>query len=298
MSLLSIEERAGRADAVAAPREPFRFVPANDPRPPAGTGLWFVFPGRELLVTEGLGVPRGSSPAEFGLAPLRAQFLGHLEGEMCFSAELATDAEAPAPLRFVGLRQLYGLLPEELTGVAARAVQIVEWDRTHQFCGACASPTEYHAKARARVCSNPACALEFFPRLAPAIIVAVERGAEILLARSPHFAPGRYSVLAGFVEPGESVEDAVHREVFEEAGVRVTNLRYFGSQPWPFPNTLMIGFQADYAGGEVTPDGEEIEHAAFFHAQRMPDISPGHVSISQWLLHDFLWRHGRVPQLD
>jgi NAD+ diphosphatase len=226
------------------------------------------------------------------------QLLGYLDGEMCFSAELAADAEPPRGARFVGLRQLYGLLPEALTGVAARAAQTVEWDRTHQFCGACASPTEYHAKARARVCANSSCALEFFPRLSPAVIVAVERGPEILLARSPHFAPGRYSVLAGFVEPGESVEEAVHREVFEETGVRVRNLRYYGSQPWPFPNTLMLGFQADYDGGEVTPDGEEIETAAFFHAERMPETAPGRVSISQWLIHDFLWRHGRVPQCE
>lgn len=256
-----------------------------------------MFRGRELLVGEGFCVPRGDSPAAFGLSPLRVQFLGRLDGEMCFSAELGRGQEPPGRMRFLDLRQLYGRLPESLTGVAARAVQMVEWDRTHQFCGACAAPTEYHPKARARVCTSPACGLEFFPRLSPAMIVAVERGPEILLARSRHFAPGRYSVLAGFVDPGESVEDAVHREVFEETGVRVKNLRYFGSQAWPFPNALMIGFQADYESGEVTPDGEEIEHAAFFHAERLPETAPGRVSISQWLLHDFLWRHGRVPQL-
>lgn len=256
-----------------------------------------MFRRREMLVGEGFGVPRGDSPASFGLSPLRVQFLGRLEGEMCLSAELDARAEPPRGMQFLSLRQLYGRLPEALTGVAARAVQIVEWDRTHQFCGACAAPTGYHAKARARVCSNASCGLEFFPRLSPAIIVAVERGPEILLARSPHFTPGRYSVLAGFVDPGESVEDAVHREVFEETGVRVRNLRYFGSQAWPFPDSLMLGFQADYESGEVTPDGEEIEHAAFFHAERLPETAPGRESISQWLLHDFLWRHGRVPQL-
>ncbi|HEX8149900.1 MAG TPA: NAD(+) diphosphatase [Pyrinomonadaceae bacterium] len=256
-----------------------------------------MFRGRDLLVGEGLTIPRGTSPEVFGLSPLRVQFVGCLEGERCFSAELAPDAEHPAGTRFVNLRQLYGRLPEPLTGVAARAVQLVEWDRTHQFCGACAAPTEYHTKARARVCTNPACGLEFFPRLAPAVIVAVERGPEILLARSPHFTPGRYSVLAGFVEPGESVEGAVHREVLEETGVRVRNLRYYGSQAWPFPNALMLGFQAEYDGGEVTPDGDEIEDAAFFHAERLPETAPGRESISQWLLHDFMWRHGRVPPL-
>ncbi len=276
---------------------PFQFTPSADPRPPEGRGLWFIFRGREMLLGEGLSVPSGGPRAPLGLSPRRVQFLGRLEGEMCFSAELGPEAVQPAGTRFVDLRQLYGLLPEPLTGVAARAVQTVEWDRTHQFCGACAAPTRYHPKARARVCTNAACRLEFFPRLSPAVIVAVERGPEILLARSPHFAPGRYSVLAGFVEPGESVEEAVHREVFEEAGVRVRDLRYFGSQPWPFPNALMLGFQAEYAGGEVRPDGDEVEHAAFFHAGRLPETAPGRVSIAQWLLHDFLWRHGRVPPL-
>ena len=123
------------------------------------------------------------------------------------------------------------------------------------------------------------------------MIVAVERGPEILLARSPHFAPGRYSVLAGFIEPGESVEGAVRREVFEETGVRLRNLRYYGGQARPFPYALMLGFQAEYDGGEARPDGNEIEDARFFHAERLP----GRESIWQWLLHDFLWRHGRVP---
>ena len=178
--------------------------------------------------------------------------------------------------------------------VAGRAVQIVEWDRTHQFCGACAAPTVLHERVRARVCTNPACKLEAYPRLSPAMIVAVERGEELLLARSPHFPAGIYSVLAGFVDPGESVEDAVHREVFEETAVRVANVRYFASQPWPFPNSLMLGFQADYAGGDVVPEPGEIEHAAFFHVDALPPLFPGNVSISQWLIADFVRRHGRA----
>jgi NAD+ diphosphatase len=232
-----------------------------------------------------------ASLAHLGLSPNRVQTLGFLRGEACFSAELPGDVEPPEGARFCDLRRLFGRMSEELLAVAGRAVQIVEWDRTHQFCGACASPTAPHPKRRARVCTRVGCALEFFPRLAPAMIVSVERDASILLARSPHFPKGIYSVLAGFVDPGESAEDAVHREVFEEVGLTVNNVRYFGSQAWPFPNSLMLGFQADYAGGELVLEADEIEDAGFFPVDALPATFPGRVSISQWLLEDFIARH-------
>ena len=132
-----------------------------------------------------------------------------------------------------------------------------------------------------------------YPRLAPAMIVAVEREDQILLARSPHFPPGIQSVLAGFVEPGESAEEAVIREVFEETAIAVKNVRYFGSQPWPFPNSLMLGFQAEYESGDIEVDGEEIIEAAWYPADAMPSFFPGRVSISQWLIQDFLTRNGQ-----
>jgi NAD+ diphosphatase len=274
-------------------RSPLSFVPSQNVRAEVGRGLWFAFRRRELLVSDAFALPALDSLAALGLAPIRTQFLGHLEGEPCYAAELASDAAPPPGAQFRNLRELFGHLRAELMAVAGRAVQIVEWDRTHQFCGACAAPTVLHERVRARVCTNQACKLEAYPRLAPAMIVAVERGEELLLARSPHFPAGIYSVLAGFVDPGESVEEAVHREVFEETAVRVVNVRYFASQPWPFPNSLMLGFQADYEGGDVVPEPGEIEHAAFFHVDALPALFPGNVSISQWLIADFVRRHGR-----
>ncbi len=271
---------------------PFPFVPSLDPRPREAPGLWFAFRKREMLVLDGWTVPVGPSLLPYGVAPIRVQFLGHLDGEACFSAELPIDAPPPPGAQFRDLRQLFGRLPDALMGVAGRAVQIMDWDRSHQFCGACGSATAFHAKSRSRVCTNPACGLEFYPRLSPAMIVAVERGNEILLARSAHFPPGIYSVVAGFVDPGESAEDAVHREVWEETRIRVRNVRYFGSQAWPFPNSLMLGFQADYDSGEVQPDPDEIEDAAWFRVDAMPKRFPGRVSIAQWLLDDFVARHG------
>ena len=275
------------------PRTPLTFVPSTQTQARHDHGLWFAFRKRELLVLEDWTVPSGPSLEFHGVSPVRVQFLGHLGEQACYSAELAADVSPPPGAQFRDLRQLYGRVPEEIMAVSGRAVQIMEWDRTHQFCGACGSPTEPHAKTRSRVCINPACKQEHYPRLSPAMIVAVERGPELLLARSPHFPAGMYSVLAGFVDPGESAEEAVHREVFEEAGVRVKNVRYYGSQPWPFPNSLMLGFQADYESGELVIDRDELEDAGFFHVDALPGIRRGRISISQWLIQDFCTRHGR-----
>jgi NAD+ diphosphatase len=267
------------------------FEPGLEPpeRAPA-SALWFVFRGRELLVRGGgSGVP-AEGPETLGVEPLRVHYLGALGAVACFCAELPEASAPPAGHEFRELRALFGRMPEPLHRVAGRAVQIVEWDRTHRFCGACATPTEPVASERARAC--PSCGLVNFPRLAPAIIVAVERGDEILLGRGPHFPPGIYSVIAGFVEPGESVEEAVRREVREETGVEVDDVRYFASQPWPYPHSLMLGFQARYRSGELRIDPAELEDAAWFHRDAMPMLFPGNVSIAQWLIGDFL-RRGR-----
>ena len=249
--------------------------------------LHFAFRGRELLNTR-----EGELPGSLdGLVAVRSQYLGALDGVHCVSVELASDHEPPPGHRFSDLRRLFGRLEETLLAVAGRAVQIVEWDRTHQFCGACGAPTQLSSNDRSRKC--PSCGLLMYPRLAPAMIVAVERGNEILLARSPHFPPGIYSTLAGFIEPGESAEDAVIREVFEETRIVVDNVRYFGSQPWPFPNSLMLGFTASYKSGEIDVADDELEDAGWYDVNSLPPTFPGNISISQWLLRDFVERAGR-----
>jgi NAD+ diphosphatase len=271
------------------PGDVARFEPGLDPPEPSpADALWFVFRGRELLVGGGGGQVPAQAPDALGLAPLHVHYLGALGSRACFCAEIADACPPPAGHEFRELRALFGRLPEILHGVAGRAVQIVEWDRTHRFCGACATATAPVSGVRARSC--PRCGLVNFPRLAPAIIVAVERENEILLGRGPHFPPGIYSVIAGFVEPGESVEDAVRREVREETGVELSDVRYFASQPWPYPNSLMLGFQARWRAGELRIDPSELEDAAWFHRDAMPTIFPGNVSIAQWLIRDFLQR--------
>ncbi|HEX6241594.1 MAG TPA: NAD(+) diphosphatase [Polyangiales bacterium] len=275
---------------------PFDFVPSTRFSAPPEHGLWFVFRRRELMLLEARALPTPATLRALGLEPLRTQFLGVLSGTPCFSAEIDLQHPVPDGATFHDLRTLHGLLGESLWVLAGRAVQVMDWDRTHQFCGACGGPTQPHPGARARVCA--ACRLEVYPRLAPAMIVAVERGEEVLLARGPHFPRGVYSTLAGFVDPGESVEEAVHREVFEETGVRLGALRYFKSQPWPFPHSLMLGFFAEYASGTLLPEPGEIEDAGFFHVDRLPQLFPGRLSIGNQLLADFCARHGRAFPAD
>ena len=263
-------------------------VAPPDGRPP---GYWFAFRGYRLLVTwDGVeaGVTRLGSLNEIGLEPVRWQYLGRLNGVHCYSAELPRDVQAPEGMAFRGLRHLYGTIDEDLFWIAGRAVQIVDWDRTHQFCGSCGTLTEKDRRERVKVC--PACGDTSYPRLAPAIIVAVTRGDKLLLARSHRHPPGLYSVLAGFVEPGETLEECVVREVKEEVDVDVKNIRYFGSQPWPFPHSLMIAFTCEYAGGKIRLEEEEMAEADWYTADDLPKVPPP-LSISRHLIDWFVDNH-------
>jgi NAD+ diphosphatase len=259
-------------------------------------GYWFAFRGSELLVRmEGNAaqVPRGAEWTALGLAAGgltggEPHAVGEIGGEPAWAVELDKDTEPPEGMAFQGLRRLWGVLDEAAWRVAGRAFQIVEWDRTHRFCGRCGTATERHATERVRTC--PQCGLQQYPRVSPAVITLIEDGDRLLLARSPHFVKGVYSTLAGFVEPGESLEETVAREVREEVGVELADIRYFGSQPWPFPHSMMIGFTARYAGGEIVPQEGEIEDARWFTVDTLPLLPPP-LSIARALIDDFLRRH-------
>ena len=275
--------------------EKMKFIPGLVP-PPERIGLawWFIFQENKLLVCqkpESLTLPSLMDLNELGLIVIRQHYLGQLDNHHCYTGEVAEGTTPPTGMSFEGLRQVYGRLDEALFWIAARAVQIIDWDRTHRFCGRCGIELKMKTTERAKEC--PQCGLLHFPRLAPAIIVLVERGNELLLARSRHFLPGMYSVLAGFVEPGESLEEAVVREVKEEVGMDVKDIKYFGSQPWPFPHSLMIGFTATYAGGQISLDDSEIEEAGWFTADNLPRI-PSKISIARKLIDGFLARKGRT----
>jgi NAD+ diphosphatase len=212
------------------------------------------------------------------------QFIGFLDGRPVW----AVDAE-PADGAGVPLMGLYGSVDETVWTVAGRAVQLVEFERTHRFCGRCGSATEPSTTPNERARRCPACGLLAFPRLAPAMIVLVTRdgGREALLARNARFPMPMWSCLAGFVEPGETVEEAVHREVGEEVGLEVDGVRYWGSQPWPFPHSLMLGCRAEWAGGEITCDTEEIAEADWYRPDALPPIPPG-LSIARRMIDDWV----------
>ena len=259
---------------------PLLTAPARQTEP----ALWFVFQRREMLVRTAAGKPElpcCADLAEHGLNPLRRQYLGTYAGRHCYTVELDESAPAPEGWAALGLRELFGHFEETLAALSGRAYQIMDWDRNHQYCSRCGTPTAQRRDERARAC--PKCGYVVYPPISPAIMVLVTRGRELLLARKAEWAPGRFSALAGFVEPGETLEQTAARETREEVGVDITNLRYFGSQPWPFPHSLMVAFTAEYAGGEVRPDGVEIHEARWFDAGALPKLPPG-ISISRRLI--------------
>ena len=263
-----------------------------------GEGHWFVFRGDQLLVEMGplerpsddlrvrarpawARLPLQKNHNWLGSSALRCLYLGLLNGTQCWAAELAKDAAAPAGMSWEGLRTLFTVLDDAHFALAGRALQLVDWDRTHQFCGRCGTPTEPKASERVRVC--PACKLSAYPRVAPAVMALVTRKTQLLLARSPHFPPGMYSALAGFAEPGESLEQCLAREVGEEVGVEIANTRYFASQSWPFPHSLMIAFVCDWVSGEIKRQETEIEEAKWFDVLQLPKL-PSKISIARKLI--------------
>lgn len=172
--------------------------------------------------------------------------------------------------------------------IASRAVLIRDWYKTHQYCGQCSTKTVLDKKDMMLIC--PQCGQMHYPRISPAIIVAINNDGKLLMAKHTYHKTNRYSLIAGFVEPGESIEEAVYREVKEEVGIEIKNLQYQKSQSWPFPNSLMLGFTADYAGGEINVDGDEIIHAKWFKAEEI-DILLSDISISSWLINKFIKTH-------
>lgn len=259
-------------------------APANENVKP---GWWFITAGDRLLVRpreEGVDLPVALEWPFADWPSAQPLYLGSWQGRSCHAVE-APNLKPPPGLMFEGLRGLWSRLDEGLLGVAGQALQLIEWDRNHKFCGRCSAPTQRRTDERARQCT--ACDMVVYPRLSPVVMVRVSRGREILLARAPRFAPGVYSVLAGFVEAGETLEQALHREVAEEVGIQVRNLRYFASQSWPFPHSLMIAFTADYATGDVRADGQEITDARWFKPGALPGL-PSPMSMAWRLIQDFI----------
>ncbi len=250
--------------------------------------FWFIFQNEKLLVDitgNDLNFICTSSPEQLGLVPIFSRFLGQYGTTNCFVAEVQDTTHLPPSTEFKGLRALFGIVDDDLFILAGRAVQILHWHKEHQFCGKCGTAMKNREAELARIC--PACSFISFPRLSPAVIMSIIRDDRILLARSPRFSTGMYSTLAGFVEPGETLEEAVQREVREEVNIRISDISYVASQPWPFPHSIMIGFSAIYADGEIEIDNDEIEDAKWFSVHDLPSL-PSKITIARLLIDNFI----------
>jgi NAD+ diphosphatase len=240
---------------------------------------WYLVHPKGLVVRregEAAMLPTDADVAALGLDTSQAE---HAGGGQALA--VPGDVALPEPLAVVGLREGFALLGESGFLEAGAATQVLEWANTHRYCGRCATPTERVPGERCMRC--PSCGLHAYPRIAPAVIVLVRRGAEALLARGARFPLPFFSTLAGFVEIGETLEETVAREIREEVGIEVSDVRYFGSQPWPFPHSLMVGFTAQWAAGDVRPDEKEILEAKWFRADALPTVPP-RLSIARRLI--------------
>lgn len=216
----------------------------------------------------------------------KTHFLGTVRNHTpIFAEEIEADVVEPEGYKFNPLWNFLTGTELPIFYLMGRAKQVVDWSKQHEYCGACGSKTLESTTDRSKKC--PHCNIPFYPRISPSIIVLVTRGEELLLAKNANAQGNFYSTLAGFVEPGESIEETVHREVFEEVGIKIKNLRYFSSQSWPFPNSLMLGFHAEYSDGEIRIQEEEIADARWFHYKEMPN-KPAMMSISGWLIDEYL----------
>lgn len=267
------------------PEPDFDFLAGGTPT--GGTGLYFVCHGNEVLqIFDDGGRWRPATEEEVShLSDVRSHFMGHLGNQPCF----AVEAPEKSGHEFANLRMNLGRINNTLFNLAGRALQLCDWYRSHRFCGKCGQSTTESESDRSMVCKP--CGMSFYPRLSPSIIVLVHRDDEVLLARNRMFPEGLFSTLAGFVEPGESIEETVSREVEEEVGVKVGNMRYRGSQPWPFPNSLMLGFHAEYDSGDIVCQQDEIAEANWFACNELPNI-PGKFAISRWLIDAYLAERG------
>ena len=272
------------------------FVSSTDASQVSGSPrYYYLFRGAEILMrfdeNDQFEPVPDDDPLIDKLDQEKTHYLGELAGRHVFASEISNTGIEDETL---GLRALFGRIDRLTFNVASRAVQVLNWHQSHQFCGRCGGRNIPHESDRAMVCRD--CRLHVYPRLSPSIIVLVHREDEVLLARNHRFPEGMYSTLAGFVEPGETIEQTVHREVFEEVGLQVSPPQFMGSQSWPFPDSLMLGFHADYAGGDILCQEDEIADAQWFPLGDLPAI-PGKMAISRWLIDSYLSLRG-IPIQD
>jgi len=251
---------------------------------------WLIFRNDELLFinnTLSLEFPDIHSIQAIKSCFIRQHLLGQLSGHNVYCAEVSSNATFDNPLfEWLPLRNALEQFGEPWYNNITKAFTIITWDRNHQHCGRCGSPTAHNPDSFERYCAH--CKLTFYPRISPSVIILISRGDDILMARGYHFKPGVYGLIAGFVEAGENIEDTIHREIYEETQICIKNIKYFGSQVWPFPDSLMLGFFADYDSGELNIENDEIEDAGWYHYNNLPGRPTTRLSIASKMLDHFI----------
>ena len=235
---------------------------------------------------EGYQIPIGQEPPVKVPIGSSIHYIGTMQEIPCKAYALHTPISGEeAPIRLMtGLRASYDLLPFEEYKMAGKAFEILNWDQNTRYCPSCGVPTKQISDIGKKC---PECRQEFYPHISPAIIVRITKNDSILMVRAKNFRGTYYGLVAGFLEAGETLEECVHREVMEETGIRIKNLKYFGSQPWPYPSGVMIGFTADYESGEIKLQEEELSAGDFFNKENLPEI-PHKLSLARKLIDDWL----------
>lgn len=243
---------------------------------------WIIFQQNQLVMKKLNELITTDDPEWIQLKEhfVRHFFVGRDNDVSYYCAEIDMNTTLAPHLSRIPLRTALNSRQDWLT-LISKAIAIINWDKHHQFCGQCGRNTKQTHGSFERQCTH--CHLSYYPRISPSIIVLIKKGNEILMTRSPHFPPGAYGLVAGFVEAGENLEQALHREIREEVNITVTNVAYFGSQTWPFPDSLMVGFTADYLAGDIVIDPNEIESANWYNCNNLPGL-PSSLSIARQLI--------------
>ena len=251
---------------------------------------WFIFNSDKLLINpkKDNKIPFIKDITVLDFSMICTHYIGTLEGYPCICAEVPVDTVPLDGMAFEDLHGLYQILDEDLFMLAGRAIQIINWDKNHKYCGKCGTLTVNMEDEMAKICSE--CGHICYTRISPAVITAIIKNGKLLMAKHSYGLKDRYALVAGFIEAGETLEEGVKREIMEEVGLNVKNIRYFGSQPWPFPNSLMIGFTADYESGEINVDGKEIVDAKWFDVDEVTPM-PSKISISGELIEWYIEKY-------
>ncbi len=235
-----------------------------------------------------ISIAKMSTAARLNITDNNYYFLGSVDNKNIYVVSFDSEKNnMNSNLILMSIRELLTIVDESLYKLILSAKQIINWHRSSLYCGHCGTPMLISDIETAKICPN--CKRHSYPSASPAIIVLIEHKNKILLARSPHFTKGVYSILAGFIEAGESCEDAIQREVLEEVGITVKNIKYFGSQSWPFPNSFMLGFSAQYASGQLCSNDKEIEDVQWFNKDDLPNL-PSEASIARQMINRFVMK--------